>query len=295
MTKQNIIYHSKDCDGHCSAAIVKKYLLEQGYNDIEINMIPWDYGDPSPIQVDGDIYIVDLSLPENDMIALRSNIGDVTWIDHHKSAIQDSIGKWDWFEGIRRIGDSAAKLCWEYFYPDAELPSLVYYVDRYDVWKKDDGSIINWEQVMQMQWGIRSNLKDPSDLSYYLDWEDMLDSNVGIHQDIIIDGITTYNFIKDQNKIKAKRAFDLSFEGLKFCALNEGGNSEVVASVVTKDHDAIMMFRYDGIKWNVSMYGNELSDNQVDLSVIAKKFGGGGHAKACGFSLASSDKLFAGF
>ena len=34
-------------------------------------------------------------------------------------------------------------------------------------------------------------------------------------------------------------------------------------------------------EWTVSLYGDEGSDR--DLSVVAKAYGGGGHAKACGF------------
>jgi len=280
---KNIIYHNADLDGFCSAAIVKKFLLAQGTKDEEIRMLGWDYGQPSPIQVDGDIYIVDICLPENDMIALRSYNANVVWIDHHKSAIQDSMGKWDWLPGLRRVGDSAAKLCWEFFYPDVPLPTVVYWVDRFDVWKKTSESGYNdWKSVMEIQWGMRAELKDPKDPDAFYLWNE---SFTFLKTSIINKGTAIYKFIEDQNVIISKRAFVLDFEGLQFCAVNHEGNSETVKSVVKPEHDAIMLFRFDGQlgKWKFSLYENELNPKKIDLSVIAKKLGGGGHAGACGF------------
>lgn len=285
MKKNNIIYHNKDLDGFCSAAIVKKYLLSINIRTEDINLIGWNYGDPSPLPgLDGPVYLVDLSLPENDMIALKGD-PDTIWIDHHSSAIEESYGKWHFINGSRMIGDSAAKLCWEFFFPRMPLPDIVYWVDRYDVWKKkDEDGTYDWEYVMHAQWGMRNILKDPvSDIAYHA-WDyNMIQMDPRIFEE----GKKMYDFIQDQNKIIAKRAFDFEFHGLKFCAVNAEGNSEVVKSVVRMDHDGIMMFRYNGPKdmWDVSLYGTSIGDQPHDLSNIAKMYGGGGHRLACGFSV----------
>lgn len=286
----NIIFHSADMDGFCSGAIVKKFLLEHDIPECEINMIPFNYGDPSPLPLNGPVYMVDISLPEEDMLTLSKN-EEFVWCDHHISAIKDSIGKYDFVEGVRKVGDSASLLAWEFFFPDVYVPNIVYWVDRYDVWKKkDETGYDNWEAVMQIQWGMRHALKDPS--KNYKDWDKAI--KFGLTDGMVDTGIAIYKFIQDQDVITAKRAFDLVFEGLKFCAVNAKGNSEVVKSVVREDHDGIMLFYYDGeaIMWKISMYGNEKNSNDIDLSVIAKKHGGGGHAKSCGFSIDDINKLF---
>lgn len=46
-------------------------------------------------------------------------------------------------------------------------------------------------------------------------------------------------------------------------------------------HDACFCWRFDGQVVSVSLYG--VAWKHVDLSVIATKYGGGGHRGACGF------------
>jgi nanoRNase/pAp phosphatase (c-di-AMP/oligoRNAs hydrolase) len=48
-----------------------------------------------------------------------------------------------------------------------------------------------------------------------------------------------------------------------------------------------MGFYFDGQKYNVSLYHSP-HNKQHDLSLIAVKYGGGGHKGACGFQ---ADKL----
>ena len=281
--KHNIIYHNQDLDGYCSGAIIKYYLLnETSALEEDIRMIGWNYGDADPTQIDGKFYITDVSFPENVMISLRSANDEVTWIDHHKSSIEESIGKWDWFLGIRRVGDSASFLAWEYFFPNTRIPNVVKYVDLYDVWKKDTET--PWEDIMQAQWGMRKYLKDPSDKDDYWVWELELQSK-NISDYIWNEGVTIYDHIIEENKTHAKNAFDLQFEGMNCCALNIRGNSEVVASVVREDHDCILYFRYTKGKWAISLYANEKNPNKIDLSLIAKDWGGGGHWGASGFEV----------
>lgn len=288
--KHNVIYHNADLDGFCSGSIVKKALLRDGVPESNIEMIGWNYGDPSPINRDGVIIMTDISLPENDMISLRSYKDQVIWIDHHKSAIQDSIGKWDWFDGIRRVGDSASLLAWEYFFKGEPIPKLVYYVDRYDVWKQGFDGNVNWRGVLEAQFGMRLWLKDPSDKLEFNRWDNSF-SNIVLVNSYITQGNVILNFKEYDNKVVSKRAFDLHFEGLKFCAVCNEGNSETVKSVVRSDHDAIMLFRYDKSKWRISLYANELSWIPIDVSLVAKRYGGGGHAGSAGFEIANINEV----
>ncbi len=92
----------------------------------------------------------------------------------------------------------------------------------------------------------------------------------------------------EENKSIAKAAaFDLKFEGLNFCAINAARyNSHLFTAAVKPEHDGLFGFNYDGKQWRISLYGVP-GKPDVDLSVIAVKYGGGGHKQACGFKLAS--------
>jgi len=78
------IYHNRDLDGFTSGAIIKlKYP--------DAKMIGYDYGQPFEQEIIGEpIIMSDVSLPMKTMvkIAQLSN-WQLTWIDHHISAIND--------------------------------------------------------------------------------------------------------------------------------------------------------------------------------------------------------------
>ena len=73
--------------------------------------------------------------------------------------------------------------------------------------------------------------------------------------------------------------FETEFEGLKCFALNLSNcSSEYFKSLPEGKYDVFIAFAFNGNEWIVSMYSNS-----VDVSVICKKYGGGGHKKAAGF------------
>jgi hypothetical protein len=84
-----------------------------------------------------------------------------------------------------------------------------------------------------------------------------------------------------------ERSFIVEFEGLKFLALTTARcNSLTFAAkdVPETGHDALMGFYFTGQKWSVSLY-HAKHNTGIDLSLIAVKYGGGGHRGACGFQL----------
>lgn len=290
-SKVKIVYHNQDLDGWCSGSIAKMAMMAKGVDEQSIEMIGWNYGDPVPHIDPFDFFIlVDICFPREDMQLLQS-LGSNIWIDHHKSSIEDSrMYGYMGINGERKVGDSASLLAWKYFFPKIPVPYLVYWVDRYDVWKKtNEHGKDDWDLVLAYQYGMKAIMSEPNYPAAYKQWSAGFE-NMNIH--IIEKGGTILNFIRLQNDIYAKRAFDLHFECLNFCAINQGEvNSEVVKSAVREDHDGILTFRYNGKDWTVSLYGNELCRNPKDLSKIAVKYGGGGHANACGFSVKNINEV----
>jgi nanoRNase/pAp phosphatase (c-di-AMP/oligoRNAs hydrolase) len=53
-------------------------------------------------------------------------------------------------------------------------------------------------------------------------------------------------------------------------------------SIKSAGHDALLTFCWLKDKWRISLYHAE-HRKDIDLSVIAVKYGGGGHKGACGF------------
>lgn len=77
---------------------------------------------------------------------------------------------------------------------------------------------------------------------------------------------------------------------MRALCLNKGGcNSTVFDSVWNEElHDVMIPFVFVGKRWVFSMF----TTKDTDLSVIAKRYGGGGHKQACGFQLSELPKEF---
>ncbi len=289
MKTHYVIFHSADLDGFCSGAISLRHLLLSGVKIEVIEMIGWNYGNLVPvIPDDAQVIMTDISFPVANMCDIKKRCF-LTWIDHHKTAIEDSNDfAYNDVPGLRKVGDSASLLAWMFFFGlEYKIPQIVYWVDRYDVWKKEDPQrpSLDWAMVMRTQHGMRFYMSNPSCEFAFGMWNSSF-SHDDFMKSISKTGEILLESEEKQNKVRCSKAFDLVFEGIKFAVLNNGiAGSNCLNSYARSDHDALMVFSYNGKKekWDVSMYKNEASSQEIDLSVIAKKYGGGGHAGACGF------------
>src|ERR1017187_6536564 len=91
-THKNVcIFHSKDFDGYCSAAIVKKYHDE---NQLPLILIGFDYPDEDSfdwkiIDSNTSLIICDVSFSVPNFKLLIEHSKDVVWIDHHINKIKE--------------------------------------------------------------------------------------------------------------------------------------------------------------------------------------------------------------
>lgn len=313
--KTTVIHHSADFDGIFCREIARKFLPEA-------ELIGWDFGnEPVPLP-DGQIYVLDLpvdrvfgfnfeTLNAGKAGAIPTAIfrGRVIWIDHHKSSIETHPPS---IAGYRIDGVAACRLAWQWFSImqhnaqhqtnealQVPLPGKQDFIDRlvseplavrlageYDVWDKRDSD------AEVFQFGLRAQ-----DLGENM-WDLLLsgpttlatDGKVGAAEIAVValleNGalLQRYQQRNDANLVNY-RSFMVDFEGLRFLALNTGSfNSLTFAAkdVPETGHDALMGFRWDGRKWAVSLY-HARHRTDLDLSAIAKKYGGGGHLGACGF------------
>lgn len=110
-----IIYHD-DADGRCSAAIVARFAKPEMEGNL---FFPVSYADPVPwsalekLALEDEIWIVDFSFPDNEMIKILSVLGQshTYWFDHHKSK-EDAYEQFKTVPGIRDTGQAACLLTW---------------------------------------------------------------------------------------------------------------------------------------------------------------------------------------
>jgi oligoribonuclease NrnB/cAMP/cGMP phosphodiesterase (DHH superfamily) len=268
-------YHVADLDGKCSGAIVNKALK----GDVEL--YGYDYGWPFPWgKVFGrDVIMVDVSLqPASDMLKLASEAKSFTWIDHHKSAIEEADKLGLQADGVRKVGLAACELCWRYYFPDSRMPLAVELLGRYDVWDHSN------PDALPFQYGARLKLPD----ACHTYWSEVLVSVGACAVDpIISDGRLILAYETEQNRKRAGAlAFETQIDGLRAIAANVGlTNSQLFDSVWDPERHDVMMPFYRSKKgyWTVSIYSTK---PEIDCSVVAKAHGGGGHKGAAGFQCA---------
>jgi oligoribonuclease NrnB/cAMP/cGMP phosphodiesterase (DHH superfamily) len=203
------------------------------------------------------------------------------WIDHHKTAMEDyenyiKNGGRE-IEGLREEGKAGCELTWEYMFPDKEMPPAVRMLGRYDVWDHSD------PDVVPFQFGMKC-VSDTNPKCNCWKWL-LEDKNKKTYESVLNDGYKIEHYQKNEwyNYCKSN-SFEVDWEGHKFIALNiMNSGSLVFNGFFKKDkHDGMITFGYKNGEYVVSLYTDK---KDIDLSKIAKKYGGGGHAGACGFSI----------
>lgn len=268
------IYHIADHDGKGSAAIVKSVYPEIELLGLNHDMeIPYD-----EILKHDKVIVCDISLPIDFMFELNEKI-DFTWIDHHISVIEQYDEKikegFPQIKGIRRVGTAALVLCWEYFYPSKPLPLGIKLLGLNDIYDLKDKRVRPFEYAMQALGVNRPTEKI---------WQELIHNEVNINE-MVEKGRAILAYIRNRNyKLVRGQAFVSELDGYKcICANMPQGYSEFYDSLDNiKDFDVMVnFFMNKKNRWNLSFY---TAKDDVDVSRIAAKFGGGGHAKAAGAS-----------
>lgn len=306
--KKLIIYHKADFDGIFSREIARKF-----YGDTA-EYLGWDYGDAVPIvEAEREVVMIDISV--DGLMDHRP----LVWIDHHKSAIAKFSVT---IPGYRIDGVAACRLAWQYFFtynnvrnplaePDKTLPMKEDFIERrvqepmavrlageYDIWdKRDPNTDIfqsglrsidlsnHWAQLLSLTTKptIRK-IEAMLDIGHVIDVQPDGTVYPPIVYSLLANG-RVLKFAKDEANASLARevTFALKWEGLKFLALNKPrANSLTFTAGLTPEYDACLSFYWMRNKWRVSLYGSP-HHPEHDLSLIAVKYGGGGHKQACGF------------
>ena len=288
--KQIVIHHSADFDG-----IFCREMARRFYSD-NATYIGWDYGDPIPEIPEGaHITMLDISIDG------LMGYPKLTWIDHHKTAIEKHGTN---IPGYQIDGVSACRLAWQWFnheysplnpycHPcDWRLPEKEAFIARtvsepwavrlageYDIWDKRDPDAelfqhgLRSQEITPMHWDfiLRPDFTGPDERNSFV--SKLLEQGRAIQ----------YAKTQENLDIISNFGFTFQWEGLVFLGCNHARfNSHLFADGIKPVHDGLFGFNWTGDEWRVSLYGVP-GKPEIDLSAIAKKYGGGGHKQACGF------------
>jgi oligoribonuclease NrnB/cAMP/cGMP phosphodiesterase (DHH superfamily) len=262
-----------DLDGMCSGAIVK-------YKYPECEIFPINYGtdfDISYIEEGEPVYLVDFILEPFEVMLKLDEKSELIWIDHHETSLKEAEKNKFNPQGRRVNNTAACELTWRYLFPDTEVPFAIKLLSKYDTWNHD------WSPyIIPFQYGMKTIDNNPEATIWSLLFQN--NSLVPI-QNLTESGRTVLKYVKREYEVYVKsNAFTIMFEGYNCLCCNRGsGGSKLFDSIwEDKEHDICLVFcRSRNNKWKITMY---TPHEGVDCGKIAKKYGGGGHKVAAGFS-----------
>lgn len=271
MKKTYVLYHAGCNDGFCAAWVAREQLGEEG----AVEYIPVNYGQPPPPMDDWSmVYILDFSYSREVLQSLAARMSDIVVLDHHKTAEEDlrdfcipnSHVEFD-------MSRSGANMAWDHWFGGTP-PLLVQYTEDCDLWKwKIPGS-------REVNACIASF---PHDFKVWDELEACLQNSVQRFAD---NGRAILRYQEQQIKRICKNAIEIEMAGHKILAVNSCCHFSEVAGKLAEDRPfgAVWFVRADGKRqWSLRS-----RDGGVDVSEVAKLFGGGGHRNAAGFEEACS-------
>ena len=261
-----IIYHGSHCrDGFGSAyAAWKKFGDSASYLRMDTRDIVTDG------LADKEIYILDYSFDKETLEKLAEENKSVMVIDHHISA-QAAVTAFP--QNIFDLEHSGAVLSWRYFHPDKTTPPLLEYIEDHDIWnfalpnnREFNVSLGDYPMEFEVWDELVTNLEDTT---FY---ENHIKNGVVVakFEDRLVDRI-----LKNKERVL--------FEGHEVYALNVDRTYRSILghhlAKANKEHGGIAIgIIYYHAKGGVNV--SLRSDGDVDVSVIAQKYGGGGQKNA---------------
>jgi len=263
------LYHG-DADGEASAAIVRHKLGPEVY----LHRI--SYGDPTPWPLINDadqVVIVDFSLPPQEMLETADRT-QLTWIDHHQSAIQEMEEISSAWQGIRDTSEAACVLTWKYYFPDQPVPRAVILIGDRDIWRWEEPETGAFNEGLFH----RDSRPEHDDL-----WKPLLENDQDLLHEIIQEGEILYHARLEKIKRQVDAyGYEVQFEGFRSLAINVRGNGDLGSRIRELGYEIgycyVDVLQEEGLMTKVTLFSD-----QIDVSKLAQKFGGGGHPGASGF------------
>lgn len=279
MNNQHIcIYHKNCADGFGAALAVKHHWDAHGVPESSREFVPAHYGDTPPDVNGKNVTIVDFSYPRETLLQMYKTAESILVIDHHKTA-RENLDGIDFC--IFDMEQSGAMLAWKALSPlchsegvmekseTFNVPGLIKYIQDRDLWE--------WKlpQSKEVSAALQSLPMT------FEDWEPYLNNdNIA---DLKIQGEAILRYQEQQiAKIVNSKLPMTELAGYTVPCINTTTLISEIGNEISKGYPfAVMYFDTEDKR----VYSLRSAEDGVDVSEIAKLFGGGGHKHAAGFSV----------
>jgi len=282
LSKPLILYHADCADGFCAA-----WVAHRKFGD-DADYLPVQYGQEPPV-VDGrEVFILDFSYKRLVLNQMVGKARTLVLCDHHKTAAAELAEFYPTNSATidtitRNQGDvycvfdmakSGGRLAWDFFFPGQRSSWLVNYTEDRDLWR----------------WQLPNSREVSAALASYPKefsaWED-IDARGMIGnqppQSLVAEGRAILRYQQQLIDSICKNAVEIEMDGHKVLSTNATLLISEVGNQLSRERpfSATFFIRSDDGKkvWSLRSQADGL-----DVSEIAKRYGGGGHRNAAGFT-----------
>ena len=278
--EHNVVLYHRNCnDGFGAAWAAWKKL---GYENTDY--IPMQYGEDFVFPVCNSdclikIYILDFSFSREKMLELHKTYGanNVILLDHHKTALEELKGVNNCFIDME---ESGATLAWDFFHSDEKRPGIIDFVKDRDLWEwhmyksREISALISSYDYDFESWNILREHIAYGFSSAYAEGAAILKTQTKI-----------------VNQLVANNSYQYKIDGYSVMGVNspvfQSEIGEKILEVYSDTPFAVIGYSIEG-KDIFSLR----SRSDFDVSEVAKKYGGGGHKQAAGFTMPALEKSF---
>jgi oligoribonuclease NrnB/cAMP/cGMP phosphodiesterase (DHH superfamily) len=256
-----VLYHDDCIDGFGAAWAAWRSLGDRA------DYTPVTHGDPPPDVRGRDVHILDFSYPRDILLGLAEQAAALEVVDHHKTA-QENLKGLDFC--IFDMDKCGAVLSWERFHPGTPVPELLLHVQDKDLW----------------QWHLPGSREITCALRghpfEFARWSEWADSWPKWREVLLKEGAAILRYQEEVIRLAVHTATEIVVAGHRVRVSNTPVlQSEIAGALAEGRPFGVAWYQVGGRRY----YSLRSRDGGIDVSEIAKRFGGGGHAKASGFSI----------
>lgn len=257
---RTILYHANCADG-----IFAAYYAFQ--HNLDADLVPVYYQTKIPEMLGHDVICVDYC---PDRATLESaNYKSLLIIDHHVSSRQNMVGFAPPypFTYVYDVNKCGALLTWEYYNSMGNRPWILPYIQDRDLWHwKLEGSKAVDACIQSFEFSM-ANCQMLTRFGAY---------------ECVLQGASILRYQKKLITQAVKCSGEIDFEGHRVPIANSSVLQSEIGDELCRGKPFAIVWRYNDNE-NVTHTSLRSDEKGLDVSKIAKKYGGGGHVHAASF------------
>lgn len=279
------IYH-----GHCDDGFAAAWAVRRALGD-DVEFYPGVYQKDPPPHDGRDVIFVDFSYKRPVLDAMAQSAHSILILDHHKTAqedladypvplgdgwqshlgnvARDDLSGWRQPYALFDVWRSGAALAWDFFVGGAR-PDFIEYVQDRDLWRK------------KLPHGDEFTIALRSYPQEFAVWDFLIGQGAA---SLIDQGVGIQRYYRLRVEELKRSAYAAQFGNFRCYIANAPyfAASEVAGELCDRDgaEFGACYFEAEGGRYQYSLR----SRGDFDVSAIARRYGGGGHKSAAGFSV----------